>query len=115
MYLALMVDYDSPIVLSWHYNLTGTYSNWWTDSEKDAFYEVIKGYNVLGIFLGHWHYSYTSEWHNIPVYGIGGSEFAKGTIIDNKLIVIYYDGSGPADVPFVPESQTDFPQGYDPC
>lgn len=31
------------------------YSDWWGASEKLAFYNVIKGYNVIGIFHGHEH------------------------------------------------------------
>lgn len=65
----LPVDRKNPIVIFYHYN---TYKNepfgdWWTETEKLAFYDIIKNYNVLTIVNGHWHTSCITDWNGIRI------------------------------------------------
>jgi len=67
----------NPVVLSFHYGLGGeeTFSYlWWTPEEKDAFYEAIKDYNVIAIFVGHEHAVKHYKWRGIPVWGVGSTQ-----------------------------------------
>lgn len=72
----------TPVFFFFHYNIQGAFSDWWDDDEKDYFYEVIKDLNVKAIFCGHNHFSEYYEWKKkkIPVYQVGGTQFAKVTI-----------------------------------
>lgn len=65
-----------PILVFFHYNLQGVYSDWWSDVEKEAFRNVVSGQRVLGIFVGHLHNSYVEKWHDYSVYGTAGDTFA---------------------------------------
>lgn len=56
-----------PIVLYHHYNFN-TEARWWTTEEKEAFYQVIKDYHVIAIFVGHSHATQFMRFHGIPVF-----------------------------------------------
>ncbi len=60
-----------PIVLYFHYSIVGPYSDSWSADEKAAFADVISGYNVLGIFHGHYHWSEHYTWKGFDVYNVG--------------------------------------------
>jgi len=76
---------QTPLFFSFHYNLTGDMSDWWSEAEKDAFYATIQGKNVVGIFVGHRHESYQNEWKGIKVVSAGGFSFAKMSPQGNEL------------------------------
>jgi hypothetical protein len=40
-----------PVIICHHYDLQGT--NWWTETEREAYYDAIKNYNVIAIIHGH--------------------------------------------------------------
>jgi hypothetical protein len=60
-----------PLFLYFHYSLAGPYSDFWEDSEKDAFARAIAGYNVLAIFHGHEHHDGHYEWRGHEVFRPG--------------------------------------------
>ncbi len=80
---------DSKIVIFFHYNLTGKWSDWW--SEKERFYNVIKDYNIKAILVEHAHISRTSEWKDYLVVSAGSKKIAKCTynISEDKIEVEY--------------------------
>ena len=78
---------QKPIVLFWHYNLQDEMSDWWSDADKIATAGTIKGFNVVAIFVGHYHVSYTYPWVGIPVYDTAGASFAVCTFVDKALTV----------------------------
>ena len=84
-----VVQLNTPVVLFWHYNLEGAYSDWWTDSEKSAFLAVVTCVKVLGIFVGHLHSSYSNLWNGIPVFSSAGSQYALGEIKNGQLSVSF--------------------------
>ena len=75
-----------PIILFFHYPLTGPYSDWWKDEERVRFYETIKGKNIICICVGHYHDTYITTWNDIPVIsGAGSNTFIKGSFDDTGI------------------------------
>lgn len=80
---------DQPMFIYFHFNLVGKYSDWWSNKEKEKFYQVIKYYsNLQAIMVGHRHSSQIhTEWKGITVIRSAGRGF---TLInfdtnDNKI------------------------------
>ena len=74
-----------PTIFFFHYNLTGDFSEWWTDAEKQHFFNTIKEFTVLGIFVGHQHTSGTDVWNTIPVYLTAGDKFGIATVTNSGV------------------------------
>jgi len=75
-----------PVIVCQHYDLQGT--NWWTETERDTYYEAIKDYNVVAIIHGHTGTAiYT--WKGIDVINDGnlGASVFVFHITRNELIV----------------------------
>jgi len=92
-----------PAVVYFHYNIIGPLSDYWSDSEKQAFAEVIGGRNILGIFHGHDHASGHYTWKGFDVYNVGSprglaKSFAVVHITDRQMTVASrsWDPSTPA-------------------
>jgi len=60
-------DQDQPTIIFFHFNLKGPYSDWWTQKQKDAFYNAIKDYKIVAILVGHHHITKVTEWKGIKV------------------------------------------------
>lgn len=60
-----------PLILYFHYSLEGPYSDFWEQSDKDAFADAIADYNVLAIFHGHEHRVGHYQWRGHPVFRPG--------------------------------------------
>jgi hypothetical protein len=60
-----------PLVFFFHYSLAGPYSDFWEESEKQAFADAIAGYNVAAIFHGHEHRMGHYTWKGHPVFRPG--------------------------------------------
>lgn len=85
-----------PVVLYFHYSITGPFSDWWDSDEKRAFREAIDGYNIVGIFHGHYHYSMRYRWEGYDVYNVGAPRhrwhsFATVHITDTAMSVASWD------------------------
>lgn len=68
-----------PNCIFFHYNLTGPYSDWWTEEEKNAFYNEISKYEILAIIVGHHHISHDTNWRGYRVISGSGSSVAVCT------------------------------------
>jgi predicted phosphodiesterase len=79
--------FDTPVIIYFHFNLQGPYSNWWSDIEKENFYQTIKSYNVRGILCGHIHETRMYTWKGIPVITAGGAGFVKCTYDNEELFI----------------------------
>ena len=72
---------EKPFIFIFHYNLedssfgANTLDDW-TTQEKCAFRNAIENLNVLGIFTGHLHQTYTYKWNKYNVYCTGGENWA---------------------------------------
>jgi cytolysin (calcineurin-like family phosphatase) len=85
-----------PVVLYFHYGLAGPLSDWWPAAQKQAFARVIEGYNVVGIFHGHFHSSGHYPWNAWDAYLVGSPRhsahtFAVVHITDSAMTVAAWD------------------------
>jgi predicted phosphodiesterase len=73
-YLARELDTagSEPIIIAFHYAMNST---WWSDADKNAFWDVIQDKNIKALVVGHTHESNTELWHDIPVFNASGSDF----------------------------------------
>jgi len=70
----------TPVVIFFHYPTQDGMSNWWSETEKDAFYNAIKNYNIILIAVGHSHSSAVYTFRDkFTVVKAAGSEFAEIT------------------------------------
>ena len=80
-------DNNDPVIIFYHYNTVNEqYSDWWTDEEKENFYQVIKDYNILAIINGHIHLSYKKEWKGFTMLNGGGSRLVRMNMEGDKYI-----------------------------
>lgn len=85
---------EKPVILTFHYGFDDWGYKWWTKDERDAFYDVIKNYNIKAIFYGHTHTVKAHEWRGIPVFCVGSSQKDKSAgdfmvvnIRDDEMII----------------------------
>ncbi len=89
-----------PVIIVQHYGFdkisvsTDNNPPWWSQAERDAFYNAVKTYNITAIFTGHAHLSERILWHGIPDFVTPKARGDKGTdgfyavrILENKMIV----------------------------
>ena len=81
-------DKNYPVIIFYHYNtIEGEgFSDWWSEKQKNKFYETIKDYNIITIINGHIHSTYEKEWMGIKMLNGGGSNLIRMNMINNKLI-----------------------------
>ena len=91
-----------PVVLAQHYHLMHE-QDWgygtWTSTEMAAFYDVIKDYNVVGVFTGHNHpaTSRLYEWNGIQTFVTGmlkEQQFLSVNIKDDRMLVAAWKETG---------------------
>ena len=85
-----------PVVIVQHYGFDNfsTEDRWWKQAERDAFYKIIKNYNVEAIFTGHDHRCHRVLWNGIPDFVAPRAKGDKGEdgiyavrMLDKKMIV----------------------------
>ena len=83
------LDKSKPMIIFYHYNMVDgePFSGWWSDKEKDAFYNIIKPYkkNILCIINGHIHSTYEKEWRGIRVINGSGNNMVLLNMENNKI------------------------------
>ena len=97
--LASLSNPRQPLVLFHQYGFDwfSTMEDWWTDSERDAYFETIKTYNVAAIFTGHWHAPGRILWNGLPAYTVGSARFGYfmvAKVVVNELIILSRDSEG---------------------
>ena len=75
---------STPFAFFFHYNMQDAMSDWWSPADKDAFRVAIQKLNVVGIFVGHNHVTYSHTWHGHAVHCTGGDDFWVMVDIDDK-------------------------------
>lgn len=65
-----------PVVIFQHFGWDdfSTGWQWWTERERNTFYEAIRDYNVVGIFHGHSHGVSAITWRGIDVFNVGSGQ-----------------------------------------
>lgn len=86
---------EEPVILFFHYGWDGFSDLWWTENEKQAFYETIKDHNIIGIFTGHCHAIEHYKWKGIDIWSSGSpnkpegeEEFLWVQVKDDKMVVL---------------------------
>jgi hypothetical protein len=87
------------VVLYFHYPLEGPYSqeNWFGEGDlKQRLHDVLAGYNVLGIFNGHYHATGPYKWREHDAYLVGSAKhswhsFAVVHVTDTRWTVTSYN------------------------
>jgi cytolysin (calcineurin-like family phosphatase) len=106
-----------PVVFFQHYGFESGnsigYSNRsrskWTPTEMNRFAEVIREYNVIGIFHGHDHWTQTPyTWHGYDIFSPGAAHFGQFAIVhvdSDTMDVVYAEvGNQRGDIRLLPES-----------
>lgn len=78
---------DKNVVIFFHFNLVGQYSDWWSDEEKENFYNVIKNYKIVALLVGHIHISKIYNWKGYPVIVSSHRSIAKCSITNGQITV----------------------------
>lgn len=81
---------DKDTIIYFHYNIHGPWSDWWSDSDKEKFYNIIKDYKIRAIFVGHWHESYKFKWKNIDIINGAGSTVSLIKIDKENINVSFH-------------------------
>ena len=89
------VGKDRPVVIYQHFPLRGPFStgNWFGDGRYRAdLARIVFGYNVIGLFHGHYHGSGRYRWEGIDVYNVGSTKheqwsFGVVRVTDTRLSV----------------------------
>ena len=70
-----------PVIIMMHFGFDEGFSmgwGWWAAEERDAFYEAIKDYNVIGILYGHTHAADHYQWKGIDIYNCASGQRDPG-------------------------------------
>jgi hypothetical protein len=76
-----------PVVLYHHFGFDDFSTNWWSEAQRDRYYEVLKNYNVAAIFCAHNHLIGHVPWRGINTFNDG--TVAKWT---GNFIVAHFSG-----------------------
>jgi len=88
-----------PVVIMHHFGYDSWGFSCWPGVDQDAFYNVIKNYNVIGIFWGHTHSSTRINWLGIDTFNVGcpGGSYRTFTVVHIKgssmTVINYTDGT----------------------
>jgi cytolysin (calcineurin-like family phosphatase) len=101
--LASHANDGRPVFVFHHYGMDafGTQARWWTDADRAAYRDALRGYNVAGIFTGHTHFAMQYTWESLRVFQAnnakaeintgnndGNGSFAIVRITDSQLDVV---------------------------
>ena len=75
-----------PVILFMHYGFDPYGLGWWSEREREVFYNTIKNYNILAIFWGHTHMVQSVEWCGIPTFCVGSTQKSNGP---GEFLVVY--------------------------
>lgn len=81
---------EVPTIIFFHYNLQGNWSDWWSENQKEDFYQAIKDYNIKGILVGHHHISKISYWEGIRVISAAGPYVAVVECDEDDIVDITF-------------------------
>ena len=93
---------DRPVVIYFHYSIVGPYSDeyWFGEgSNRKKFAAALAGFNVIGLFHGHFHASGWYPWQGFDVYNVGSAkhgskDFFVIHVTDDRLTVCSWNYEG---------------------
>lgn len=77
-FLAHALETGMPSVILSHHQLVRLNAGWldaFLADDVGAFWDIVRGKNVLAVFSGHVHQTYETEMHGIPVFGLRATTF----------------------------------------
>jgi len=92
-----------PVILFHHYGMDtfGTQDRWWTENDRNAYRNALKGYHVAGIIVGHTHAAFQYTWDGLRVFQVnnakaeinagnndGNGSFAIVRVTDQQLDIV---------------------------
>jgi 3',5'-cyclic-AMP phosphodiesterase len=89
-FLANALKSNIPSIVLMHHHILPVGSRWLDNFIMDGeeqFWELLKGYPVLGIFCGHVHLTYETQSRGIPVFGLRSTAFPFA-LQDEPLITL---------------------------
>jgi len=78
---------DQKVVLFFHYGWDDFSLLWWTQDEQEAFYDIIKDYNISAIFHGHNHQAENYKWKGINIWSAFSPQ--QGNKTGNYLLAFF--------------------------
>lgn len=63
-----------PVVLLQHYGFDVWGMGWWSENERRALAESVKGYNVIAVFWGHSHVVMRVDLDGLPTFCVGSAQ-----------------------------------------
>ncbi len=67
-----------PVFLFHHYGMdafgAGTNPLWWTDADRTAYRNVLEGYHVGGVIVGHSHAAFNYSWEGLRVFQVNNAK-----------------------------------------
>lgn len=79
---------ETPIIIGFHIGFDEFGLKWWTENQREQFYNVIKNYNILAVFSGHNHQFRSAIWKDIRVINV---ESPFNSIIKGEYMKIIID------------------------
>ncbi|MBI5834531.1 MAG: metallophosphoesterase [Armatimonadetes bacterium] len=69
-----------PVIIFLHlgWDDFSTSWGWWSEAEREAFYQAIRDYNVIALVHGHTHAAVNYKWRGLDVYNVGSSQRDPG-------------------------------------
>lgn len=80
---------QEAVVIFFHYGWDDFSMLWWTDNERDLFYDAIKDYHVAGIFTGHRHMVNHFSWRGMDVWASGSPAKPPG---EEEFLLVLVNG-----------------------
>ncbi len=73
------IDANTPVVLLFHYNVTGPYSNFWSNKIERALYEkTLRAHrNIIAVFHGHYHETTNVPFADTPHLSPGSPKYRR--------------------------------------
>jgi cytolysin (calcineurin-like family phosphatase) len=72
-----------PVILLHHYGMdafgTGTNPLWWTDADRTAYRNTLKGYHISAVIVGHSHAAFNYSWEGLRVFQVNNAKAEIGT------------------------------------
>lgn len=88
-------DSGKPVILAFHLGFDDFGLKWWTERDREKFYNVIQQYNVIAIFQGHNHSVGKFNWNNIDVWAAGSPRHDAAT---GEYLVVQVSKTGELSV-----------------
>jgi hypothetical protein len=89
------------VFLLHHYGWDDFSLGWWSDNEREALYNAIRPYNIIGILYGHSHAARIHKWKGVDVFNVGAGQRDPNAgecfvfhVTDNEMVAAHRKSNG---------------------